>query len=470
MLALAGCLACCLLVGRSGGILEGRWNLFALIGTWLALSAVAAACLGRVVAGPVALAVVATTAVVLQAAALTAGPQLSDDLYRYVWDARVAEQGVDPYRYPPTDPALKPLREPALWPSPGGCEQVRSQLPDGARANPFAEPRRPAGCTQINRPDVRTIYPPAAQLAFRAAAPATRAVEPVELRVQLPAAALSLLLTATLLLVLWREARSPGWALLYAGSPLAGLEAGMDAHVDVLAALLGVGLVVLLARERAALAVATVTGVLLSLAVLVKIYPAALAPVVVSRWGWRSARTWTAFSAAAAVSILLYVPHVLAVGVEVLGYLPGYLRENEYDSGGRYVLLGFLPDATASAAVLLGLSLVVARCVLCEIPAELGAVAARAAGVLGAAFLLVTPGNAWYCSLLICCALLGARPEWLMVVLASYTVYFAAILGAGTTWPTVAYALAAATAVGATLLRRRLAAGTFATAGARAGA
>ena len=37
-----------------------------------------------------------------------------------------------------------------------------------------------------------------------------------------------------------------------------------------------------------------------------------------------------------------YLPHVLGVGTKVLGYLPGYLREEDYDAGGRYLLAGLL--------------------------------------------------------------------------------------------------------------------------------
>ncbi|TPW14160.1 MAG: hypothetical protein FD129_1129, partial [bacterium] len=37
---------------------------------------------------------------------LLAPPQLSDDIYRYLWDGRVAVIGVNPYRHAPTDTAL----------------------------------------------------------------------------------------------------------------------------------------------------------------------------------------------------------------------------------------------------------------------------------------------------------------------------------------------------------------------------
>ena len=43
--------------------------------------------------------------------------------------------------------------------------------------------------------------------------------------------------------------------------------------------------------------------------------------------------------AAAGLVALSYLPHVLAVGSAVIGYLPGYLKEEDYTNGGRFLLL-----------------------------------------------------------------------------------------------------------------------------------
>ena len=453
-LALLGCAGCTLAVRASGGVLGGRWGLYALLVLWLALATGAALLTDLALPRRAAVLVVAGSAVALHALALTAGPQLSDDLYRYVWDARVAATGTDPYRHAPDDPALAGLRDPALLPSPQECARVRAERPDTAHTDPFPLAPRPPGCSLINRAGVRTIYPPTAQLAFRGAAVITAPVENVELRVQLPAAAVSLALTAGLVLALRATGRGPGGALLHAASPLAGVEAVMDGHVDVLAALLGLGLVAVLARERRGPVLPVAAGVLLAAATLVKLYPAALAVVVAARWGWRSARTWTAAAAAVVTTALLYAPHVADVGAEVLGYLPGYLRENGYDSGERYLLVP-LPPSAAPVGVALGLGALVTWGALRPVPADLTVVAARAATVLGGAFLLLTPGNAWYCTLLVACAVVGRRPEWLLVVVASWTVYFRAVLDDPSPWPRVSYAVAALAVLAAAVARRR---------------
>jgi hypothetical protein len=52
----------------------------------------------------------------------------------------------------------------------------------------------------------------------------------------------------------------------------------------------------------------------------------------------------------------------VAVGAKVIGYLPGYLSEEHYGSGARFLLLDFLPigaGPVAALAVLIGLASVV---------------------------------------------------------------------------------------------------------------
>ena len=49
---------------------------------------------------------------------------------------------------------------------------------------------------------------------------------------------------------------------------------------------------------------------------------------------------------ALATTIATYVPHVIAAGTLVLGFLPGYLNEEGFDDGqGRYAVLGLVLPA-----------------------------------------------------------------------------------------------------------------------------
>lgn len=460
-LLLLGALACTLLAGRSGGILVGRGQLLAEVLVWSGC-AVGAALLLRADGGRGLTAAVLLSAAVLQGAALTTGPQASDDLYRYLWDAHVAASGVDPYAYAPDAPELRRLRIPFLWPDVADCSTDRLSLPRDARASPFANFYTPVGCNRLNRSDVRTIYPPGAQLAFRVATAVTPDSSR-ELQVEAPAAVVSLALTGLLVGLLRRRGRPPGLALLYAASPLAGLEAAMDAHVDVLAALLGVAALAVGAfpavRGAARRWVPVGTGLLLAAGALVKVYPAALGVVLLPQWGWppwRSRRTLVMVASGAGLVALAYLPHVLAVGPKVVGFAAGYLKENGYGSGSRYLLLSALGlDGRIAGAVAALLLLALLAWALRQPPApDLTALAQHACVLLGGAFLVLTPGNAWYCSLLIGIAVLADRAEWSAVVVANHLVYFQAIFGTHTSWPTVAYVVAAVLAGGAALWRR----------------
>lgn len=387
-------------VARAGGVGPGRYRLLALIllwwglalgGGWLLLRARPAyAALGLVFAGLLA----------LQLAAFSRGSQISDDLYRYAWDGRVQAAGVDPYRYPPAAPELRDLRDPWLWPDAATCERL------GKRA---------VECSRINRPGERTIYPPVAEAWFTAVHLLPGGSR--DHHQQLYAGLVSLGLTGLLVGLLRRRGLDPRLAVFYAWSPLAGLDIASDAHVDVLAALLGVGALALLARRRPALG-----GLLLGAAVAVKLYPALLLPAALRR------RPLVAGGVTAAVVAGSYLPHVLAVGPRVLGYLPGYLREEHYEGGGRFVLLSLVGlsgrAATVVAVVLLG---AVAAAVVRSHPARVP-VTLAALWTVGAALLVANPVQPWYSILLVALAILEGRPEWLTVAVAAYPTYFTALL------------------------------------------
>lgn len=146
----------------------------------------------------------------LRLLALASAPHFSDDLWRYLWDGRVQWEGINPYAYAPSDPALTALRDAEVWP-------------------------------RINFPEVPTIYPPVAQLAF--ALGALLGGTPLGLRLIMLAAELVALLGA------WRlgerlrppadgPARERQRAWIAAGlalSPLQVMEFGGSAHLDALA-------------------------------------------------------------------------------------------------------------------------------------------------------------------------------------------------------------------------------------------
>lgn len=129
-------------------------------------------------------------ALLLRLLFIAEAPRLSGDVYRYLWDGKVLAAGHNPYALAPADPRLAALRE---------------------RWHP-----------EINHPEIRTIYPPHAELLF--------------------AAAHSLTLWRLLLLaadagILALLRRRPTLMLAYATFPPLLFEGAWSGHVEVLAAL-----------------------------------------------------------------------------------------------------------------------------------------------------------------------------------------------------------------------------------------
>lgn len=387
-------------VARAGGVGPGRYRLLWLILAWWLLALVGGWLLLRARPGRGAFVLLFTGLLALQVAAFTRGTQISDDLYRYAWDGRVQAAGIDPYRYPPADPELRRFRDPWLWPDAATCERLG---------------KRDVECSRINRPRERTIYPPVAEAWFTAVH--LLPGPPREHRQQLYAGLASLGLTVLLVALLRRRGHDPRLAVFYAWSPLAGLDIASDGHVDVLAVLLGVGALWVLARRRPALG-----GLLLGAAIAVKLYPALLLPAAVRR------RPVVVGATTAALVAAVYLPHVVAVGPRVLGYLPGYLREENYEGGGRFVLLSLVGLSGRAATVVAVLILAVVAVVVLRSHPERVPVTRAALWMVGAALLVANPVQPWYAILLVALAIVEARLEWLAVAVAAYPTYFTALL------------------------------------------
>ena len=346
-------------------------------------------------------ATVVLASAVAQVPGLLLAPRLSSDAYRYVWDGRVQLSGTSPYRMAPLDDRLAGLRDPVLFPGLGPDERsgVRALDP----ADTADDPR-----TRINRPHVPTIYPPVAQLWFTAIA----AVTPWSagtLGVRLAAALVAVATTALLAIALARRRRRPWAALGYGLCPAVALEASNNGHIELLATLLIVAAAVSVRRR-------IVSGVLLGLAIVVKVVPLLLLPAL--RTGLRGR------IATVSTVVASYLPHLLVTGWLVLGYLPGYLGEEGFDDGhDRYAVLALLlPEAwRAPVAVLAGAGLAM----LAWVRAPRDGAAPTATWLFGAAMLIGTPSYPWYTLPLLGLAVLAGRWEWLAVVAGAYGAYAA---------------------------------------------
>jgi hypothetical protein len=306
-------------------------------------------------------------------AVLVPAPVGSDDIYRFLWDGRVQAAGISPYAHPPSDTALGFLRDREVWPN-------------------------------INRPTVRTIYPPAAQATFLGA---HLAELDTPQRFKLVPTAADVAAILLLIVVLRRAGRDPRWVVAYAWNPVTVLGFAHSGHIDSLVVALVLGAV--LTWQRGWL---LRTGLLLGLAASVKLFPLALLPAFArgpdGSWRWRGALGMGAV--AAGVLALGYLPY-LRGAEDVLGFLPGYLEQEGYTSGTRSILLRRLGLEQPWLPLLVG-GLVLVAAMRSRLPAP-----TRAAWVMGAAIVIATPPYAWYAAPLIALAVAGGA-GWMWPLLA----------------------------------------------------
>ena len=85
-------------------LIAAAWVAF-LVAAWLLRKVTLGAAVPLILLGGIA----------IQVAAVSAPPQNSNDLYRYIWDGRVQAAGIDPYQYVPAARQLTGLRNEFLW-------------------------------------------------------------------------------------------------------------------------------------------------------------------------------------------------------------------------------------------------------------------------------------------------------------------------------------------------------------------
>jgi hypothetical protein len=270
-----------------------------------------------------------------------------------------------------------------------------------------------SGCTRMNRPTVPTIYPPVAEAYFLAVQEVAPQANDTSARPMQAAAALCALATTVILLFglrLYR--RDVRTAALWAWCPTVALEAGNNAHVDVLAVAIAALALLILARARTE-GRTILGGVVLGLAIAAKVTPALIVPAVV-RPGRRIALLVSALS----VTALVYMPHAMAVGSRIAGYFPGYLKEEGYTSGSRFVLIDLVfkdkPATVMAVAILGAVAYYVLRHGNPDQPWH-GAVIMTAA-----ALAVDTPMHPWYAMLLVMLVALDGKPEWLAIAAGAY--------------------------------------------------
>jgi hypothetical protein len=180
--------------------------------------------------------------------------------------------------------------------------------------------------------------------------------------------------------------------------------------------------------------------------------PALIGPAVLRR------RWVTVAVSAGSAFVVVYIPHVLRVGGKVIGFLPGYLQQENYTTGTRYGIIGlFIIGPLASVVAVLILA-AIAVAVL-----EFGDPDRPWQGALymtAGALAVTTPHYQWYSLLLVMLVALDGRPEWLAFAAGGY---YAAEAYMGRYTPpwrlvnAIAYGVPLAVVAAGWLIRRELA-------------
>jgi len=367
------------------------------VGLWLlfALSLVSL----RRVSAKASVVLILAGSVAIGGAAMFGPPNTSTDSARYAWDGIVQNAGISPYSYVPSDPALRDLRTDWLFPAAVDGECV------GERIMAVKEPGTgDLVCTAINRATVPTIYPPTSEIVFAGVRLLT-GPGPEYWPMQALGLITSLGVTVLLLGSLRKSGKNPRWAALWAWCPLVATEGVTNSHIDIVSALLLLVATLLVASGRR-----WAGGIALGASIATKLIPVIGAPALLGR------RPGAVIIASIATFLVLYLPYVIANGPEVLGYLPGYLTEEGYESGTRFIMLSLV--APGSASLVLAAVLVAATGVIVwwrTDPADpwLGQLV-----MIGVTLLVVTPRYPWYALLLIPMIAMTGRWEWLAVPLA----------------------------------------------------
>ncbi|HTD20834.1 MAG TPA: glycosyltransferase family 87 protein, partial [Ktedonobacteraceae bacterium] len=229
-------------------------------------------------------------ALVFRVMLLPLPPNLSHDSWRYLWDARVTLRGYSPYVYLPWDKTFLSLRD---------------FIYENSRYR-----------------NVPTLYPPGAQAVFLL----SYLLAPSNLFFLKGIFIVFDMLTCGALALLLKQKNSdPRRAIIYAWCPLPIVEFALQGHVDVITITFTV-LAVLCATAtwRGSRAV---TGFLIGMATLTKIYPIILLIVIMRR------RDWALLTTCFATILVGYIPYLILGHGQVLGYLSGYASEQGGNAG-----------------------------------------------------------------------------------------------------------------------------------------
>jgi hypothetical protein len=230
-------------------------------------------------------------ALFLRAMLLPFPPNLSHDSWRYLWDARVTLHGYSPYVYAPDAKVLQPLQDALIY----GNSRFRN---------------------------VPTVYPPGAQAIYLLSYLLAPSNLPFLKGIFL---VFDMATCGALAVLLARRGLDPRRVIIYAWCPLPIVEFALEGHLDALTITFMVLAVLCASSTKRGARV--LTGFLIAMATLTKIYPLFLLLVIMRR------RDWALLATCIATIVVAYIPYLILGHGQVLGYFATYSGEEGGNAG-----------------------------------------------------------------------------------------------------------------------------------------
>jgi hypothetical protein len=277
-------------------VMFGFLSVLYLGGVALVLKAVPDRAASRVVIG-----IIILSAIIFRLSLIPSDPTvLSKDMYRYIWDGRVQQNGINPFRYPPGAAELKHMRDEKIFPN-------------------------------INRKDYPTLYPAGAQVFFRSfhALVGDSVVGFKGLMVFF-----DILTVLVLVALLQHHGLNRSRIIIYAWNPLVIFEIAYSGHLEGLTVFLLVAAMYLFSIHK------RIPGVfMLALSAAVKMYPALLLAAFLNRGG-----RIKGVPVFLGTILMLYLPFI-GSGHKISGFLPVYLKDpyESFNLGLKYLLMRLIP-------------------------------------------------------------------------------------------------------------------------------
>jgi hypothetical protein len=255
-------------------------------------------------------------ALLLRVMLLPLPPGLSHDSWRYLWDARVTLHGFSPYVYAPSDKTLGALQNTILY-------------------------------TNSRFRNVPTIYPPGAQAVYLL----SYLLAPANLYFLKGIFVIfDMVSCIALIILLGRKGLDQRRVILYAWCPLPIIEFAIQGHVDVIT--LTFTILAILSASNKSVRGYALTGFLIGLATLTKIYPILLLVVILPGADDKNASVRQRIRyhyvpllvSCCATIIIGYAPYLILGHGQAFGFFAAYASEQGQNAGVTQQIVHWMGD------------------------------------------------------------------------------------------------------------------------------